>query len=210
MSTFEDRVRGLAHAMWEREGRPEGRALIHWFLACDIARTADFELTLAAADVTKEAWEPYVHPDDPRGRHCRETLVSPLAVRLGDETLLVTADFHEKTRLSTTLRSQGLVVHEAGSALCAFEQLNTHDGIGTVVIDDRCANAGDLSRYIRTTRAHIRILGLARLTSANGGLDEADDFLPPLKLGAGARQGRPSAGAAPREGSDAEGEPALA
>jgi hypothetical protein len=34
--TREERVRQIAHSLWEREGRPEGRAEEHWFAACRI------------------------------------------------------------------------------------------------------------------------------------------------------------------------------
>jgi hypothetical protein len=32
----EERVRQIAHRLWEQEGCPEGRAEIHWFMACAI------------------------------------------------------------------------------------------------------------------------------------------------------------------------------
>ena len=33
MITGEDRVRAYAYRLWEQEGRPEGRAEIHWQMA---------------------------------------------------------------------------------------------------------------------------------------------------------------------------------
>jgi hypothetical protein len=33
---IEERKRRIAHALWEQEGRPEGRAEIHWQEACRI------------------------------------------------------------------------------------------------------------------------------------------------------------------------------
>lgn len=35
----EDRIRMIAHDLWEQEGRPDGRAEIHWFKACEIVDT---------------------------------------------------------------------------------------------------------------------------------------------------------------------------
>jgi hypothetical protein len=35
---FEARVKNLAHTLWEQDGRPEGRALEHWFAALDDTR----------------------------------------------------------------------------------------------------------------------------------------------------------------------------
>jgi hypothetical protein len=33
-----DRIRALAHQLWEQEGCPNGRADIHWFLAEELVR----------------------------------------------------------------------------------------------------------------------------------------------------------------------------
>jgi hypothetical protein len=33
-----DRIRALAHKLWEQEGRPEGRADIHWRQAEELVR----------------------------------------------------------------------------------------------------------------------------------------------------------------------------
>ena len=32
----EERIRAIAYAIWEEEGRPEGRAEEHWFRACEL------------------------------------------------------------------------------------------------------------------------------------------------------------------------------
>lgn len=38
LADVEDGVRRLAHAYWVEEGMPDGRAPIHWAMACDTAR----------------------------------------------------------------------------------------------------------------------------------------------------------------------------
>jgi hypothetical protein len=32
----EERIRAIAYALWEEEGRPEGRAEEHWYRACEL------------------------------------------------------------------------------------------------------------------------------------------------------------------------------
>lgn len=32
----DDRIRARAHAIWEQEGRPEGREQAHWDMACEL------------------------------------------------------------------------------------------------------------------------------------------------------------------------------
>ena len=32
----EERIRAIAYSLWEEEGCPEGRAEIHWQMACDL------------------------------------------------------------------------------------------------------------------------------------------------------------------------------
>jgi hypothetical protein len=35
-SISEDRIRAIAHSLWLEEGRPDGRAEIHWFKALEL------------------------------------------------------------------------------------------------------------------------------------------------------------------------------
>ena len=48
----EERVRAIAHAMWEGEGQPEDRAEEHWLAACAIV----------AAEAESPAWLKYAKP----------------------------------------------------------------------------------------------------------------------------------------------------
>jgi hypothetical protein len=42
----DERVGALAYMIWEREGRPEGKAEEHWFLACTIIDAQDSGIEL--------------------------------------------------------------------------------------------------------------------------------------------------------------------
>lgn len=46
----ENRIRELAHQIWESEGRPEGRDKKHWELACELAES---EVDVETQRVTK-------------------------------------------------------------------------------------------------------------------------------------------------------------
>lgn len=46
----ENRIRELAHQIWEAEGRPQGRQKLHWELACDLAES---EIDVETQRVTK-------------------------------------------------------------------------------------------------------------------------------------------------------------
>ena len=41
-----ERVGALAYLIWERDGRPEGKAEEHWLLACSIIDAQDSGITL--------------------------------------------------------------------------------------------------------------------------------------------------------------------
>jgi CheY-like chemotaxis protein len=157
--SFEDRDRRLAYKIWEREGQPQGRALHHWHLACDVVRTEDFEERTAAADRSREAW------DYGRGSASPISLALPrrsghAAAAGAPEVLVVIADFAEKERVSSVLRGHGLLIHEASSALCAFEQLVGHNEIEVVVVDCRAGDRDTLCRYIKSTRPRVEIISL--------------------------------------------------
>ncbi len=55
-STPEDVIKMRAYAIWENEGRPEGKHLEHWRVAArEVAVTADAPKTIAAAAPKKHA-----------------------------------------------------------------------------------------------------------------------------------------------------------
>jgi hypothetical protein len=55
MDDFEKRVRERAYKLWQEEGRPEGRADVHWEKACELVAIEDnLDLTL----------KPLPRPDD--------------------------------------------------------------------------------------------------------------------------------------------------
>ena len=72
----EDRIRGRAHAIWEREGKPDGRADAHWEMAREEIAIADNQaLTLlpnpvaagkVAANGTEDA-EPFTAAEEAFG-----------------------------------------------------------------------------------------------------------------------------------------------
>lgn len=45
----EDAIRARAHALWLEEGRPDGRAEIHWFRALDLLNSEGGEPAPVAA-----------------------------------------------------------------------------------------------------------------------------------------------------------------
>ena len=40
-SEKEERIRVVAHLIWEREGRPDGHALAHWVKATEVVEAED-------------------------------------------------------------------------------------------------------------------------------------------------------------------------
>ena len=40
-SALEERIRAKAYMIWEKEGRPDGRALAHWIMASEIVDSED-------------------------------------------------------------------------------------------------------------------------------------------------------------------------
>jgi hypothetical protein len=38
---IEQRIRTKAYMIWEKEGRPDGRALANWFKACELVEQED-------------------------------------------------------------------------------------------------------------------------------------------------------------------------
>lgn len=62
---LEDQIRARSHAIWEREGRPEGRAHEHWLLAIVELHTEldrAWLLALEARESTEEVMpRPQVH-----------------------------------------------------------------------------------------------------------------------------------------------------
>lgn len=63
----EERIRAIAYSLWEEEGCPEGRAEIHWQMACD----------LVAAEAVEPDWlqrkpeeaKPVPQPAERQARH---------------------------------------------------------------------------------------------------------------------------------------------
>jgi len=54
MDDFEERVRKRAHHLWEEEGRPDGRADIHWDKARELVAIEDnYKLALKPVDAEK-------------------------------------------------------------------------------------------------------------------------------------------------------------
>lgn len=47
--TLEDRIRALAHRLWEEEGRPHGRHEDHWHRACREVGAPDLRATAGGA-----------------------------------------------------------------------------------------------------------------------------------------------------------------
>ncbi len=76
----QDRVRARAHQIWEREGRPDGRHVEHWHMACaeiaseDEPKPAAKPASIAKARARKAAKkaEP-VRSAEPRKRSTRKT-----------------------------------------------------------------------------------------------------------------------------------------
>jgi hypothetical protein len=76
--TQENKIRELAYQIWESEGKPQGRAVRHWELACELAET---EIDGYVPPVTKvnpldaiELQEPEVAPVKKRVRKVKESL----------------------------------------------------------------------------------------------------------------------------------------
>ena len=55
MDTREDRIRALAHRMWEEGGRPEGKEGDHWHEAAKIIDEEDSVAAQAPKDPTRES-----------------------------------------------------------------------------------------------------------------------------------------------------------
>ena len=71
MNDDEQRIRELAHSIWEQEGRPEGQAERHWRMAeaaiatgdrpeqgTEFQRPLDEKLTDPSLDITRNPYEP--------------------------------------------------------------------------------------------------------------------------------------------------------
>jgi len=74
----ENKIRELAYQIWESEGRPQGRAVRHWELACELAES---EVDGYIPPVTRvspldaiEQQEPEVVPVKKRARKPKEIL----------------------------------------------------------------------------------------------------------------------------------------
>jgi len=48
LTEIKDEIRAMAHKHWVREGKPDGRADIHWAMACHDARDWYVRSTLSA------------------------------------------------------------------------------------------------------------------------------------------------------------------
>jgi hypothetical protein len=51
----DERIRLIAYAIWEEEGRPEGRAEEHWYKACELV-DAEAVMTAPAAETPDPDW----------------------------------------------------------------------------------------------------------------------------------------------------------
>jgi len=74
----ENKIRELAYQIWESEGKPQGRAVRHWELACELAES---EIDGYVPPVTRvnpldaiEQQEPEVQPVKKRARKAKEPL----------------------------------------------------------------------------------------------------------------------------------------
>ena len=69
MTDHEQRIRTRAYRIWEEEGRPEGRAKVHWDMARELVAVEDnFEDTLKPA--------PSLGADDRSGEPIEEALAN--------------------------------------------------------------------------------------------------------------------------------------
>lgn len=57
----EERIRAIAYALWEEEGRPDGRDIEHWLRACDLAAAE-----VSGPEVTEPVWLERKETDLPR------------------------------------------------------------------------------------------------------------------------------------------------
>jgi hypothetical protein len=74
----ENKIRELAYQIWESEGKPQGRAVRHWELACELAESEIDGYIPAVTRVNPldaiEQQEPELKPVKKRARKAKEPL----------------------------------------------------------------------------------------------------------------------------------------
>jgi hypothetical protein len=87
MDELERRVQKRAHALWEQEGRPEGRTHAHWDMASELVAIEDNQL-LATKPVRRDPDDPSIAGDEvePAGPAAAATGDLPTLTDEGEQT----------------------------------------------------------------------------------------------------------------------------
>jgi hypothetical protein len=83
MTDYEERVRERAFKLWEEEGRPEGRADVHWDKARELVAIED-NIDLTLKPVRTDEVGPYGEPVEPL-EPAANTGEAPTTVDQGEE-----------------------------------------------------------------------------------------------------------------------------